>query len=279
MNKVLVTGSSGFIGTNLMAALGDRGVPFDLKTGQDVMSRYGVDAAMSGIGAVVHLAAHTGVGQSIQQPILSLENVLQVGTLLEACRRTGAAFYLASTAGALSGQPRSPYAASKLAGEAYCSAYAWSFGARTAALRFGNVYGPWSAHKRTAIPALCKSLLERIPFELYGDGRQRRDFIFVGDLCAGIIAAVDAEVEGQFCLASGQQTRLDVVIDLMAEIAGREIGVSYKPQRPGEAETSPIDISLSQMEFGFNPSTTLEDGLRQTWQWFSDAATTRSLKL
>jgi UDP-glucose 4-epimerase len=266
--KVLVTGSSGFIGTNLMKLLGHRGVPFDLQTGQDLGSRYGIEARMAGCSAVVHLAAETGVEQSIQKPEVSLDNVTNIQRLLECCRQNNVALFMASTAGALSGAPRSPYAASKLAGEAYCSAYAYSYQLRTTVLRFGNVYGPWSGQKQTAIPALCRSLLDGIPFQLYGDGSQRRDFVYVEDLCRGIIKAVDTGAEGQFNLASGKLVRLDKVIETLVKVSGFQLDVIPMRARGGEAVPEKIDISGAVEEFGFSPSTGLADGLKQTWDWF-----------
>ena len=269
--KVLVTGSDGFIGRNLMAALGDRAVPFDLKQGFDARSWADVTMALKqGIDAVVHLAALSGVEQSIREPEASLDNISMVQTVLDACRARGAAFLMASTAGALSGQPRSPYAASKLAGEAYCSAYAWSYAMRTTVLRFGNVYGPESGEKSSAIAGLCRAILRDAPFELYGDGSQRRDFIFVGDLCRGIVRALDHGAEGQYNLASGKLVRLDEVLQTLCRAAKRTPTVFNMPARRGEALGTRIDISGAVEEFGFNPSTTLADGLKQTWKWFSD---------
>jgi UDP-glucose 4-epimerase len=270
--KVLVTGSSGFIGQNLLAALGDRGVPFDFVNGQDTLMLSQVVRALEGVDAVVHLAAVTGVELSINEPEASILNIMMVQTVLDACRKTGAAFFMASTAGALSGAPRSPYAASKLAGEAYCSAYAYSYRLRTTVLRFGNVYGPGSGDKKTAIASACRALATDTPFRLYGDGSQRRDFIYVGDLCRGIVQAVDAEVEGQFNLSSGKLERLDTVIETLAKVSGRRLRIDRQEGRKGEAEPTRIDIRPAMCEFGFNPETTLNKGLRQTWEWFRTVA-------
>jgi UDP-glucose 4-epimerase len=266
--KILVTGSAGFIGTNLMAMLGDRGVPFDLFQGHDTRSPTDVGKALEGVDTVVHLAAVTGVEQSVRFPVSSFDNVVSVQNLLDGCRRVGAAFFMASTAGALSGPPRSPYAASKVAGEAYCNAYAWSYGMRTTVLRLGNVYGPWSGQKQTVIPALCKALLAGTPFRLYGDGCQKRDFIYVEDVCRGIVQAVEHGAEGQFNLASGKLTRLNKLIDIMAKVSGSKPNVVPMSPRQGEAQPERIGITAAREEFDFQPSTSLEDGLKLTWDWF-----------
>jgi UDP-glucose 4-epimerase len=267
--KVLVTGSAGFIGANLMRLLGARGVPFDRHLGQDVMSAE-IEEEVAQVDAVVHLAAATGVEESVRNPTESLDNVDGVLSVLEACRRSGVPVALASTAGALAGLPRSPYAASKLAAEAYCHAYRESYGVMTTVLRLGNVYGPYSAHKRSFIAALCRAARDGAPFELYGSGLQRRDFVFVGDVCQGILAALEARVPGTFNLASGRLKRLDTVMAMVEEISGRRVIQVWKEQRQGEADpTIGIDISAATDAFGYRPSTPLADGLRQTWDWFA----------
>ena len=263
--KVLVTGSSGFIGTNLMAALGDNGVPFDLKTGQDARSLLDLERALPTVNAVVHLAADSGVERSIINPVSTLDNVMGAVAVLEGCRRFRLPVVLASTAGALGGPPRSPYAASKLAGEGYASAYASAYGLSVAVARFGNVYGPHCGAKVSALPLLMRAALAGQPFERFGSGAQRRDFVFVGDICQGILMVLRNRVSGTLNLASGELTSLNRVIELVSELAGNHVQVIERQARKGEARVEAIDISHAR-RLGYSP-TGLREGLRRTWEW------------
>src|SRR3984957_9145841 len=180
---ILVTGGAGFVGATLVRRLvasgyrvrvldnlstGDAGhlagVDAELVKG-DIRDAAALDDALDGAGAVIHLAAAGSVIGSVQDPVMNFEvNVLGTFRVLDAARRAGVErIVLASTGGALIGdapppvnerslpKPISPYGASKLAGEGYAHAFAKSFGLRTVALRFANVYGPWSGHKKGAM--------------------------------------------------------------------------------------------------------------------------------
>ena len=165
----------------------------------DIRNREGLRKIVSGSSAVVHLAAQTGVIPSLEDPAFDMEqNVGGTLNLLEACRIAGTPrFVLASSSAPLGEQeppideskvprPLSPYGASKLAGEGYCSAYAGSFGLETIALRFSNVYGPRSTYKGSVVAKFIKNILSGIPLTIYGSGGQTRDFIYVEDLCDAI---------------------------------------------------------------------------------------------
>ena len=151
--------------------------------------------ACEGIQVVVHLAASTGVPQSIENPRRDMEmNVIGTFNMLEASRHQGVEKFIFASSGAPLGEveppiheeiapkPVSPYGASKLAGEAYCSAYYRTFGLKTIVLRFGNVYGPRSKHKSSVIAKFFKRALAGEPLEIYGDGNQTHDFIYIDDL-------------------------------------------------------------------------------------------------
>ncbi len=148
-----------------------------------------------GIDVVVHLAANTGVAPSVENPRQDMEaNVIGTFNILEAARLAGAKNFIFASSGAPIGEveppiheeiapkPVSPYGASKLAGEAYCSAYYRTFGLKTVSLRFGNVYGPRSKHKNSVVAKFFKQALAGEPLEIYGDGNQTRDFIYIDDL-------------------------------------------------------------------------------------------------
>jgi UDP-glucose 4-epimerase len=167
-------------------------------------------------------------------------------------------------------QPAAPYGASKLAAEGYGYAFAGSYGMQVTALRFSNVYGPRSYRKGSAVAHFFKQILDGRPITVYGDGSQVRDFVFVGDLCQGILQAIDAGVSGVFQLGSGQPTTINQLLTEMKAVvgAGRWPEVRYDDWRAGEVRRTWCDISKSANAFGFKPGTPLASGLATTWQWF-----------
>ncbi len=225
--KTLITGGRGFIGVNLVRALSQsrkvqvldnlqRSSPTGWLDGAarffqaDILQPASLAEAFGGVSDVVHLAAYGSVVESITDPASNFD-VNARGTLnvLKAAVDAGARrFIFASTGGALIGdatppvhelslpKPISPYGASKLCGEAYCHAFAKSYGLETICLRFGNVYGPHSAHKKGAVTLFVKALMADEPIVIYGDGSASRDYIYVEDLCAGIGTALDARLTG-----------------------------------------------------------------------------------
>jgi UDP-glucose 4-epimerase len=299
---ILITGGCGFVGTNLVAKLNRLGLGpirvFDNESlGQrahlagldaefvkgDIRDRAAIDAALEGIETVVHLAADTRVIDSIKNPMFNMEaNVVGTLNLLEAMRVRGVKQLVnASTGGAIVGEveppvhegmvpnPASPYGASKLAVEGYCSAYAQSYGLHAISLRFSNVYGPRSFHKGSVVAAFFKAITKGQPITVYGDGSQVRDFVFVEDLCEGIAAGMKSGKSGAIQLGSGRPTTLTELLDIMRDVvAPREMVVRYEPFRAGEVLATYCDISKARRELNFEPATSLPDGLARTWRWF-----------
>jgi UDP-glucose 4-epimerase len=299
----MVTGGSGFIGANFVRSaltsghaitvfddlsVGDRryltGLPVRFVQG----SILNEDLVKSEVGrheVVIHLAAQSGVPSSLADPRADcLINIIGTLNLLEACRatRTSAGyprFVFASSNATLGRQslpatehkvplPLSPYGASKLAGEAYCLAYHGSWGIETIALRFGNVYGPYSAHKKSVVARFCRDLAYSGSITLESDGLQTRDFIFVEDLCQALLKAVDSPVAGEvFQISSGTETSIVELANCITKIVGHELKVRHAAARSGEARRNLSDITKASRILGWEPKVRLEEGLRRTYEW------------
>jgi UDP-glucose 4-epimerase len=296
-----VTGGAGFIGSALVRLLGERGyavrVLDNLATGDpaniegdaelvegDVRDVDALSRAASACDVVFHLAASTGVVPSIEEPFADFE--LNVGGTLNAllaAQRTGAARFVFASSNAPLGAgaypareekpvaPLSPYGASKAAGEAYCSAFHGAYGLEAVAVRFSNAYGPRSAHKSNVIPVFIRRLLAGEELLVFGDGEQTRDFVFVTDLADGLLLAAEADgIGGEvFQLASGVETSVNELISLLARAAGREPEVRYEAPRPGEILRNYSLIEKARVRLGFEPTVSLEEGLRATYDWFA----------
>ena len=237
---------------------------------------------LHGIDSVVHLAASAGVRSSIADPLPSFQtNVEGSFRLLELARRANVRKFInASTAGAILGDvktsvteqmapsPLSPYGASKLAVEGYCSAYANTYGLQCVTLRFSNVYGPRSAHKDSVVSTFIKNILTRKPLVIYGDGTQRRDYLYVGDLVRGIEAVLARPLSGIYHLGSGRWTRLQELIAMLKKVSGNEFEVRHLAYRPGEVHSTWCSIAKARRDFAYSVPTRLTVGLNDTWRWY-----------
>ncbi len=301
----LVTGGCGFIGSALVRSLIDSDesvvVLDDLSTGTRSRIAPGVELrvgdvrdagttlrAARGADVIVHLAANTGVAQSVEDPSADcVTNVLGTLNMLEAARRNDAARFVFASSGAPVGEveppiheelaphPVSPYGASKLAGEGYCSAYHRSFGVETVALRFGNVYGPGSGHKGSVVAQFIRRALRGEALEVYGDGRQTRDFVYVEDLVRAIRAAATAPGAGGevFQIATHRETTVLELVDALVpalEVAGvRGVEVQHAAPRVGDVRRNYSDTTKARERLGWQARTSLDEGLAQTVTWFT----------
>jgi UDP-glucose 4-epimerase len=305
IEHVLVTGGCGFIGANLVRFLRERTawrvrVIDNMQTGDpghvsqeladvvegNVADPRALEPALEGIDAVIHLASTTGVVPSVEDPAWDFEgNPLPTFRLLDACRRRGIDRVVFASSGATLGEapppvneevlprPLSPYGAGKLAGEAYCQAFAASHGMQTAALRFSNVYGPFSLRKKgNAIPNFIRRSLSNEPMVIYGDGMQTRDFIYVEDLCDCIHRAATADgIGGEvFQVAIGAETAILDLAELVKKVTGAESEISFEPKRAGEIYKSWADISKARRVLGFDPQIDLEEGITRTVDWYRE---------
>ncbi len=301
---ILVTGGTGFIGANLVRHLAARGIQIrvldNLSTGRlsdlaelpvqflkgDIRDATAVNQAVHGVQAVIHLAAHTLVVESVKLPELNLEiNVKGTFNLLQASlRHKVARFVFASTGGAIVGEatppvhedmaphPISPYGAGKLAGEGYCSAFWGAYGLPTISLRFSNVYGPFSYHKGSVVAKFFRQVQLGEPLTVYGDGEQTRDFLYVEDLCHAIGRALEDDLPfGQAIqLGCGRETSINQLVAILRQVVGpnRLPPVQYVPPRAGEIFRNYVAIDRARQYLNFSPATGLETGLHKTWEWF-----------
>jgi UDP-glucose 4-epimerase len=306
--RVLVTGGAGFIGANTCRALATHpdvsrvialddlstgyrsnleGVAAELVVGS-ILDRSLLGDLVSTVDAVVHLAARPSVPRSLADPVASHE-VNATGTLyvLEACRRADTYVVGASSSSVygsvtdlpkheeLATRPLSPYAASKLATEAYLLAYRSAFGVPALALRFFNVYGPHQSagHAYAAvIPAFVDAALRGETLRVYGDGRQTRDFTFVGTVAQVLVDAVTRRVvtDAPVNLAYGNRVTLLTLIEKLRTLVDTPIAVEHLPERAGDVRDSQADHTRLRALFPQIQPLPLEVGLARTVAWYGE---------
>lgn len=237
---------------------------------------------------IVHLAANTGVPASVQNPRKDcMANVIGTINYLEAARKNGVRRFVFASSGAPVGNceppiheeiaphPVSPYGAGKLAAEGYCSAYYHSFGVETVALRFGNVFGPLSSKKTSVIAKFIKRALTGKPLEIYGDGSQTRDFIYIADLVAAIRRAASVEGIGgeTFQIATAHETTVSEMTETLLNCLKIQAGLGdvypvCSPERVGDVKRNFSDTRKALNYLGWQASVGIDEGLRKTVTWF-----------
>jgi UDP-glucose 4-epimerase len=303
----LVTGGAGFIGSNLVDALVAGGhavrVLDDLSTGYrenvnpaaelvvgEVSDWDSTRAAVEGVDAVFHQAAHRAVLRSVEHPLATdRANTHGTLTVLKAALDAGVRRVVYASSSSVYGGaeqlptpetaptwPRSPYAVSKLAGEHYCRVFAELYALETVSLRYFNVYGPRqrpdSAYA-AVIPLFIDALRVGRPPEVHGDGLQSRDFTYVDDVVAANVAAATAD--GEACAGKAYNVAgggAHSLLDLLG-LLGRIIGVQPTPvhttARPGDVRHTRADIDAAKADLGHHPEVGFEEGLRRTVAWFA----------
>jgi UDP-glucose 4-epimerase len=301
--RAIVTGGAGFIGSHLVDALVARGdevhVVDSLATGSrdhvaaeaelhevDIRDPAVVELARSLRPELVfHLAAQADVNTAVARPDFDADvNVVGTVRVLEAARSAGANVVFTSTGGALYGEcerpateddprlPLSPYGTSKLAGEEYLATWNRLHGMRNVVCRLANVYGPRQAAalEGGVVAIFLDRLRDGEPTVIYGDGRQTRDFVYVGDVTAALIAA--AASEGVFNVGTGIQTSVLELHRLCADAAGVVREPGHAEARAGDIRDSVLDPSRAEHVLGWRPARTLADGLTATWDWVAARA-------
>jgi len=247
----------------------------------DIRDAAAVAAACAGMEVVFHQAALRSVPRSMAHP-LETHEVNATGTLqvLEQARAAGVRRVVAASSSAVYGEtelpkhegqiplPKSPYAASKLAGEAYGAVYSRGFDLPTVALRYFNVFGPWqdpASEYAAVIPKFIRLALRGEALPVHGDGLQSRDFTYVDNVVDANLQAAEAEAAGvALNVGAGARYTLLDLIDRLQEILRRRLTVVHEAPRPGDVRHTQADISLAQRLIGYRPRVDFAAGLRRT---------------
>jgi len=294
--RTVVTGGAGFIGSNLVDALVDRGdevvVIDNFATGRrdyvnpeatllehDIREPFTVEADV-----VFHLAAQADVQASMQRPAYDAA-VNVVGTVNVLLAAAGAQVIFSSSGGAGYGEcpvpagedapfePVSPYGIAKKCGEEYLLGWNRIHGTTHVPLRFANVYGPRqdSGLEGGVVAIFLERLALGEPTTIFGDGAQSRDFVYVDDVVEAMLATVGRS-GGPYNIGTGEPTTISDLHDAAASIAGVDAQPRLEDARLGDVRRSVLDVSLSGRELGWRPHVSLDDGLRRTWAWMQDRA-------
>jgi UDP-glucose 4-epimerase len=300
---VLVTGGAGFIGSNLVAALVERGVEVrvldNYSTGSranlaalgrdvevvegDLRSYERVHTAVRGTEVVFHQGALGSVPRSVQDPLSSTAvNVEGTLNVLLAARDEGIRRVVAASSSSVYGDggsfprvetqapnPISPYAVAKLAAERFCVSFTRVYGIETVALRYFNVFGPRqdpSSQYAAVVPRFIRAIADGRPVTVHGDGGQSRDFTYVENVVrANLLAADAADAAGRVLnIAAGGSETVNALADTIGRLLGKPVEKTYGPAQPGDVRESWADVSAARDAIGYAPDVGFEEGLGRT---------------
>ena len=289
--NITVLGASGFVGYNLSCALSQKGfhvVGSDIEKIADYKARFvtadmremnDVARAIAGSEAVVHLAAHQ-LRDSLRDPRMNAEvNILGTLNVLEACRKEGVKKIIFSSASSIIGQPlrnpvdeehvcnpKTPYAVTKLAVEHYLSLYQEIYGLNYLVFRFFNIYGPHQ--KDGLIPNFLTRLVKGQPVQIFGNGDQVRDYVYVNDLTPIFEKALREPIQNTTVnIGTGRGATIMEVLNAASKVVGKEPLIEWKDRQKGEIGNFVADTRKLEQLFGTVPGTPLDDGIRRTYDW------------
>ena len=307
MERFLVTGGAGFIGSNICIKLIEEGcfvrVIDNLLTGKksnlasvidriefieaDMGDEGTAREAMKDIDVVLHQGALPSVPKSVDNPAATHRHCLNATfTVLLAARDAGVKRFVYASSSSAYGdtptlpkvetmrpEPLSPYAASKLAGEYYCKVFFTVFGLETISLRYFNVFGPHqdpTSQYAAAIPAFVTAILKDKPPTIYGDGEQSRDFTYVDNVVdANLLAARTKKTSGEVInIACGKAVTVNEIIGMINNLKGKDIKPVYADPRPGDVKHSLADITAAEKLIGYKPKVSFEQGLQLAIDWY-----------
>ena len=302
--NILVTGGAGFIGSNLSEGLmkvGDVRVLDDLSSGNrrniqnseirfiegSVTDLPLLKRSMEDVDYVLHLAAVSSVGLSVVDPLLANEvNVTGTLKVLLAAKECGVKKVIYISSAAIYGdtdklpisesfkpKPLSPYASTKITGEYYCNNFSELYDLKTVSIRPFNVFGPRQDPKSqysAVIPIFIDKMLKGEEIQITGDGEQTRDFVYIKDFIHANILAMEKDVGGTFNISGGGRISINELYWTIAGILDINTEPVYVEDRPGDIKHSYADISRAEKLLGFKPRYSLEEGLKETVDWFKD---------
>jgi len=307
MEKFLVTGGAGFIGSNICKRLVSQDcfvrVVDNLLTGKksnlaevidkiefihaDMGDSEVAQSAMKDIDVVLHEGALPSVPVSIENPAATHKHCVDATfTLLLAARDAGIKRFVYAASSSAYGDaptspkvetmpacPLSPYAVAKLTGEYYCSVFCKIFGLETISLRYFNVFGPQqdpASQYAAAIPAFVTAILKDEPPTIYGDGEQSRDFTYIDNVVdANLLAARAKHTQGEVVnIACGKAVTVNEIIDMINNLLGKNVKPKYTAPRPGDVKHSLADITAAKNLIEFKPKVSFNDGLRLAIDWY-----------
>jgi UDP-glucose 4-epimerase len=307
MEKFLVTGGAGFIGSNICRKLVSQGcfvrVVDNLLTGKksnlagvadkiefihaDMGDSEVARSAVKDVDVVLHQGALPSVPVSIDNPAATHKHCVDATfTLLLAARDAGVKRFVYAASSSAYGDaptspkvetmpasPLSPYAVAKLTGEYYCSVFHKIFGLETVSLRYFNVFGPHqdpASQYAAAIPAFVTAILRDEPPTIYGDGEQSRDFTYVDNVVdANLLAARAKQTRGEVInIACGQAVTVNEIIDMINKLLGKNTTPTYAASRPGDVKHSLADITAAENLIGFKPTVPFREGLQLAIDWY-----------
>jgi UDP-glucose 4-epimerase len=303
--RILVTGGAGFISSHIAAAYLQEGhqvsvvdnlsqgkrenvpqgatfYPMDILDPQldEVFSRERPEV-------INHHAAQIDVRKSVMDPAFDarvnimgtlnlLDSAVQHGTRQVIFASSGGTVYGENGAFPLSEQsplePKSPYGLSKYVGERYLQLYFTLFGLNSVILRYSNVYGPRQDPKGEAgvVAIFCENILNEKPLTVFGDGTQTRDYVFVSDVVAANLEALRMKECLILNVGTSQETSVNELISAFERLVGRPLPLNHAPSRQGELQRNSLSSSWARERLGWTPKVSLEEGLRQTLDWFQE---------
>lgn len=309
MGVSLITGGAGFIGSNMVRFLLERGLSVrvldNFETGKkenlaeiageieiiegDIRDNDIVKQAVTGVDVVYHLAALGSVPRSIKDPVTTHDvNVTGIFNMLNQSREAGVKRFVFASSSAVYGQspvlpqheklplaPISPYGATKAIGEVYCRAFYETYGLETICLRYYNVFGPRqdpSSQYAAAIPLFVSAFLGNQSPIIFDDGEQSRGFTYIENVMqANFLAAQASETHGAAVnISTSNAVTVNTVVKVIAELLGKDIAPVYAPPREGDIKHSLADVSYAKEVIGYHPLVSFEEGIRKAIDWYKE---------
>jgi UDP-glucuronate 4-epimerase len=315
--RALVTGCAGFIGSQLTESLLGDGIEVigvdcfndnygrkqklenlrrvtdwtDFEFAPIDLSRGDLYDLVAECDTVFHLAAEPGVRASWGSHFESYvrNNVMATQHLLEASNGHPLRSFVYASSSSIYGQaesfptsedvipqPFSPYGVTKLSAENLCSLYFENYGVPTVSLRFFSVYGP-RQRPDMAFNIFCNAALRDEPLRVFGDGRQTRDFTYVGDIIAALRSAARLGANGIYNIGGGSRVSLAETLEVLGELIDKPLDIRHLPREPGDVRDTAADITRARAQLGYEPATTLEQGLAAELEWVLETQQRRAV--